>query len=129
MRHPTFYVFHTCRINNLLSALSGFEGWNRQKSGVSTVYQRKLSNVDRCLCVQRLGITTHERTACQIACTGMGSLKIVTIVIDKNGVAMVELEEFQGKGIRDRTAWTRWVDVESRGIVLSKHAAAPLIFS
>ncbi len=59
----------------------------------------------------------------------MGSLKIVTIVIDKNGVAMVELEEFQGKGIRDRTAWTRWVDVESRGIVLSKHAAAPLIFS
>jgi len=42
---------------------------------------------------------------------------------------MVELEEFQGKGIRDRTAWTRWVDVESRGIVLSKHAAAPLIFS
>jgi len=76
VRHPTFCVFHTCRINNLRSALSGFEGWNRQKSGVSTVYQRKLSNVDRCLCVQRLGITTHERTACQIACTGMGSLKI-----------------------------------------------------
>ena len=36
-------------------------------------------------------------------------MRTVTIVIDKNGVAIVELEEFQGKGIRDRTAWTRWV--------------------
>jgi len=33
-------------------------------------------------------------------------MRTVTIVIDKNGVAIVELEEFQGKGIRDRTAWT-----------------------
>jgi len=46
----------------------------------------------------------------------MGSLKIVTIVIDKNGVAMVELEEFQGKGIRDRTAWTRWVDWKAEAL-------------
>ena len=36
-------------------------------------------------------------------------MRTVTIVIDKNGVAIVELEESQGKGIRDRTAWTRWV--------------------
>ena len=35
-------------------------------------------------------------------------MRTVTIVIDKNGVAIVELEESQGKGIRDRTAWTRW---------------------
>ena len=33
-------------------------------------------------------------------------MRTVTIVIDKNGVAIVELEEFQGKGIRSRTAWT-----------------------
>ena len=33
-------------------------------------------------------------------------MRTVTIVIDKNGVAIVELEEFQGKGIRGRTAWT-----------------------
>ena len=36
-------------------------------------------------------------------------MRTVTIVIDKNGVAIVELEESQGKGIRDRTAWTRCV--------------------
>ena len=73
--------------------MSGFEGWNRQKSGVSTVYQRKLSNVDRCLCVQRLGITTYERTACQIACTGMGSLKIVTIAQAYTGINR-DIEQF-----------------------------------
>ena len=39
-------------------------------------------------------------------------MRTVTIVIDKNGVAIVELEEFQGKGIRDRTAYSLVVNVE-----------------
>ena len=43
----------------------------------------------------------------------MGSLKIVTIVIDKNGVAMVELEEFRGKGGRIKAAFEKAVGIEA----------------